>query len=428
MKKLKKVLIFAAIVAALTCLLCVALSAETISGTCGAKGDGSNLTWSLDTETGVLKIEGKGEMKYYPFGGAPWDKYSSNIKTAKIGDGVIIIGNSAFSSCSSLTSINVDEANKSYKSIDGVLFTKDQKALISYPAKKEGTAYTIPDSVTRIGWYAFSNCSSLASIIIPDSVTSIGADAFYSCSRLTSIEIPDSVTSIGGYAFRDCTNLASIEIPSSVISIGDWAFYGCSGLTKITFGVNSQLTSIGGWAFEYCSSLTSIEIPSSVTSIGAYAFKDCSGLTKITFGVNSQLTSIRGWAFEYCSKLTSIEIPSSVTSIGNYAFNGCSSLTSINVDEANKSYKSIDGVLFTKDQKTLISYPAKKEGAAYTIPDSVTSIGGYAFRDCTNLTSIIIPDSVTSIGNYAFNGCSSLTSITFGVNSQLTSIGACAVS
>ena len=129
MKKLGKLLFFAAITALLTCLLCVALNAETVSGTCGAEGDGSNLTWTLDTETGVLKIEGKGAMMYY-FSPAPWDKYRSNIKTAKIYDGVTNIGEWAFDGCSSLTSI------------------------------------TIPDGVTSIGQRAFYGCSSLTSITI----------------------------------------------------------------------------------------------------------------------------------------------------------------------------------------------------------------------------------------------------------------------
>ena len=139
-------------------------------------------------------------------------------------------------------------------------------------------------------------------------------------------------------------------------------------------------------AFLQCSSMTGITIPNSVTTIGIYAFYSCRSLTSIT-------------------------IPDSVTSILGGAFSCCTGLTSITVSPDNSALKSLDGVLYTKDGKTLVSYPGAKSGA-YVIPDSVTSIGGYAFSGCNGLTSITIPDGVTSISVYAFSNCSSLTSIT----------------
>ena len=131
-------------------------------------------------------------------------------------------------------------------------------------------------------------------------------------------------------------------------------------------------------------------------------------------------TSIGDYAFNYCSGLTSIEIPNSVTSIGNYAFSLCGLLTEINVDENNTVYSSIDGVLFNKSQTELIQYPEGKQGS-YTIPNSVTSIGDWAFYKCSSLTSVTIGNSVTSIGESAFEGCSGLTSVTIG--NSVTSIG-----
>ena len=168
--------------------------------------------------------------------------------------------------------------------------------------KYYGVASTlvIPDSVTSIGDYAFSNCSSLESVVIPDSVTSIGWDAFRDCSSLTSIVIPDSVTSIAGDAFEGCSSLESVVIPDSVTSIGGSAFRDCSSLTSVVIG--DSVTSIGDWAFRDCSSLTSVVIGDSVTRIGSSAFYNC-------------------------SSLTSVVIPDSVTSIGSYAFYACSSLT-----------------------------------------------------------------------------------------------------
>ena len=276
------------------------------------------------------------------------------------------------------------------------------------------TELTIPSeidgySVTSIGSWALSRCTSLESITISKSVTSIETNAFSGCTSLTSIMISDGVTSIGNYAFSGCSSLTEINvsgenadyssvnglvfnkdkteiicypqgkkdlsysIPDSVTEIGESAFYGC-GFTSIT--MSKSVTSIGDHAFFGCTSLASITIPDSVTYIGVSAFEDCTLLASIT--IPDSVTSISGSAFGNCTSLESITIPKSVTSIGDQAFFGCTSLTSI------------------------------------TIPDSVTSIGSWAFSDCTSLTSITIPDSITSIGSGAFNGCTSLTSATIG--------------
>ena len=324
----------------------------------------------------------------------------------------------AFYGCSSLVNVTVDEANTKYTSVDGVLYDKNKTTLVCYPAGKTATSFTVPSSVTYIGIYTFLDCTSLTSInvdnantsytsvdgvlynkdkttlvcypsgktatsfTVPSSVTSIGDDAFYDCTSLTSIEIPLSVTSIGGNAFKYCKNLESITISSSITSIGSGAFQYCTNLTSITFGENSQLTSIGTGAFDNCTSLTSIEIPSSVTSIGRAIFRCCTSL--VSLEMPSNVTSISMWAFYGCKGLTNITIPSSVTNIGSYAFYDCTGLTGI------------------------------------TIPSSVTSIGSYAFYGCTSLTSIEIPSSVTSIGRSAFQGCTGLTSIE--IPSSVTSI------
>ena len=160
------------------------------------------------------------------------------------------------------------------------------------------------------------------------------------------------------------------------------------------------VTSIGGSAFKGCSSLTSITIPDSVTSIRESAFRGCSSLTSVTIG--NGVTSIGIFAFFGCGSLTSITIPDSVTSIRESAFRGCSSLTSIVVDNDNQYFTSIDGNLYNKDKTELIQYAIGKTDTSFIIPDSVTSIGDYAFFGCSGLTSVTIGNSVTSIRDSAF--------------------------
>ena len=249
-------------------------------------------------------------------------------------------------------------------------------------------------------------------------VTSQNSDYPYWSTSITTANIPSSVeynsvtysvTSIGDRAFQSCSGLTSVTIPNSVTSIGQYAFYECSGLTSVTIG--NSVTSIGSSAFSGCSGLTGeLIIPNSVSSIGDWAFSGCSGLTGELIIPNS-VTSIGNGAFFFCTGLTSITIPNSVTSIGDDAFLFCTGLTSINVASDNSNYCSVDGVLFNKDKTTLIQYPEGKQGA-YTIPNSVTSIGDFAFRTCTGLTSVTIPNSVTSIGWEAFAWCSGLISVT----------------
>ena len=202
-----------------------------------------------------------------------------------------------------------------------------------------------------------------------------------------------------------------------ITSIGDSAFYNCKSLTSVVIG--DSVTSIGEGAFEYCYRLTSIVIPDSVTSIGDYAFYECSSLTSVVIG--DSVKDIGYHVFGYCESLTSIVLPDSVKSIGSGALYECSSLTSIEVSEENEAYKSIDGNLYSKDGKTLVQYAIGKTDKEFVIPNSVTSIGDFAFEGCSSLTSVVIGYSVTSIGESAFQRCHSLTSIVIG--DSVTSIG-----
>ncbi len=393
----------------------------------------------------------------------------SGLTSVIIPESVTSIGNQAFYNCSSLTQIEINSntivnstnysTSMSFKNIFGEQVTK----------------YIIGKDVTGIGAYAFSGCSGLTSITIPKSVTNIGESAFSYCSGLTSITIPESVTSIGEKTFYNCTGLPSVTIPESVTNIGASAFYGCSCLTSVHisdlkawceltfFDRNSNplfyakhlylndkevedmvipngVTSIGASVFYNCTGLTSVIIPESVTSIGNQAFYNCSSLTQIEINSNTivnstnystftsfknifgeqvtkyiigkEVTNIGAYAFSGCGGLTSITIPESVTNIGAYAFSGCGGLTAVHIP----NLKAWCEISFSNSDSNPLFYAKHlylndKEVEDMVIPNSLTSIGNYAFAGCSGLTSITIPESVTNIGESVFYGCSGLTSV-----------------
>ena len=199
------------------------------------------------------------------------------------------------------------------------------------------TSVEIQKGVTSIGEKAFESCHKLKKIVIPTGVTEIGSFAFSYCSVLESVDIPDGVRTIGASAFFHCVALTNITIPASVRSIANSAFYGCQSLTNAL--ILNGVTNIGGDAFGSCNNLTSIVIPSSVKTIGSFAFSDCSSLTSIV--IPDSVTRIGNSAFEGCRGLTSSVIPDSVTSIGKSAFFGCRGLTSIQFNGTTAQWKSI---------------------------------------------------------------------------------------
>lgn len=389
--------------------------------------------------------------------------YCENVTNIEIPNSVISIGDSAFSNCYNLTSITIPDSVNSIG--NGAFYNCERLANIS-----------IPDSVTNIGDEAFGYCKSLTNIALPNGITNIGFSTFYACESLVSITIPDSVTSIGGSAFYNCNKLLNITISDSVNNIGGLVFFNCKSLTNITVDSNNQyytslddvlfnkekstiicypagkadseyivpqsVTNISEYAFYGCNNLTSIKIPENLTGINNATFADCTNLTNIT--LPRSVTHIKAAAFSNCTSLSNIEIPGEVVSIDDYAFSRCESLTSIIIPEKvanighnpfaycasmtnivvdlnNQYYASLNGVLFNKENSSIICYPAGKVGGEYNIPLSVTDIENNTFAGCTNLTHITIPTNVINIRDNVFAECDNITNVI--IHRGVTNIG-----
>ena len=381
---------------------------ESLSGSCGEQA-----TWSLDTLTHKLTISGQGTLT-----SAPWlDRYSDQIESVEIENGISSLPHNAFSNCIKLThitipnsimSFDVDEYGDGYQfyscsSLRSVIF-------------EEGC------QLTNIPSYTFYGCSALESIIIPKSVVSLGADnngigaQFYRCSSLTSVTFEEGcqLEEITSYAFAYCSALGSVIIPKSVKTFVEGKdgfggqFYVCTSLQSVKFEEGCQLAEIPSYTFYYCSALESIVIPSCVKALSVDAlnygrqFYNCTSLAKVEFEEGCQLTEIPCQAFCYCSALESIVIPKSVKTFGldnngygyGSQFCGCTSLASVKFEEGCQ----------------------------------LTNIGSSAFMDCTSLRSIVIPKSVISFSGDSFDqgcqfyGCASLQSVKFEEGCQLTEL------
>ena len=237
---------------------------------------------------------------------------------------------------------------------------KNIKSRSAYGSMYSDTSVTIPSEL-----YFSSDNSRFK-------VTSIGSYAFKN-HEMTSVTIPSTVTNIGSYAFVGC-KLASVAIPDSVKCIGQSAFKGCTSLESVTTG-------------------------DGVESIRSWAFVDCTSLESVTFG--SSVRTIADAAFYGCTALENVVIPAGVTYIDGEAFDCCSGLKSFTVASGNTEYKSVSGLLLTKDGTTLV----QGVNGSVTIPNGVKIIGYSAFYELANLNSVTIPEGVEIIGDYAFGGC-----------------------
>lgn len=311
--------------------------------------------------------------------------------------------------------------------IDGLTyrFTVEDGSIVIKGYEGDATDLVLPTSiagkdVVAIGDGGVFSNSDLKTVTIPETYVSIGSAAFKGCKSLTTVTIAGEIYDVRSGAFMDCTALVTV---SGVIDgpVYERGFEGCISLKDIDL---SDISSVGSYAFKNCRSLESITLD--VQKINFESFYGCSSLKSVNFvphtyndGVYYNISDLGPYSFQNCKSLTSFYIPAGVTNAGNdQTFTGCTSLSAINVSPDNNKYKSINGVLYSKDLMYLNHYPAAKGGDTFLVPSGVKYIRDYSLIGNSNLVTIKIPASVQMIGSWAFTRYTSLLNIDVDENNS----------
>lgn len=330
------------------------------------------------------------------------------ITSVNIPDSVEVIEDSVFEGCTMLSSVELSESLKEMGdhvfrncvSLKSVEIPKSLTDVGFCPFCGSGLKYIrFEDGITKIPYNLFEDCDSLMEINIPDTVLTIDGDVFEKCDSLRVVNIPDSVSFIGNNAFGSCISLEEIIIPDSVKTIESYAFNGCVSLRDIK--LSKKLEVIGEYVFYGCDALTDIEIPKSLKEVDGFGgngpFANDSALKNVTF--EEGITEIPGSLFKNCVSLEKIEIPDTVLTIGDWAFEGCTALKDVKLS----------------DNVTYIGHSAFGNCDALekiVIPDSVTEMSSYVFNDCLKLSEVTLSKNLTDVGNHVLGNCDALTTIT----------------
>ncbi len=270
----------------------------------------------------------------------------------------------------------------------------------------------VPDFVERIACGAFSECTSIESVQLNDGLKEISSFAFSECSALSEIDFPDTLTKIENNAFYECTSLVSVNIPDSVVFIGNSAFSSCSSLREAIF--SNSITTLNSYVLGFCDSLQHFEVPNSVTNIEECAITWAEEMVSIT--IPSSVKTIKPFAFQSCNDNMTIyceanskpngwdEKWNNTSSVGDNKYKvDWSKVANVGSNWEDSIFEIEDGVL----------KKYKGNQARVVIPDSVEKIGLFAFDDCESIVSVEFNDNLKSIDAYAFSGCSSLREIRF---------------
>ena len=328
--------------------------------------------------------------------------FAENGDMASLGlpDSLSSYNRDVFDDCTKLQSFSISSSNTKYKVVDGVLYTKDGKTLIRYPIAKSGTSFTVPSTVTKIGYSAFYKNANLTKVVMNSPVAVIDEYAF-DATKLTTIDIPASVTTVNKYAFGSISGtISKVTIRAKDASVNSTAFSGDT-ITTVNYCDTSPNWDNSVWKTALDGKYSKIYYLYQVTDGKLVEYFGYS----TGFAVPSGVTEISSGAFSRSPQMNAITISETVTTIPASTFDALKSLTAINVNANNTTFKSDGGVLFTKDGKTILRYPIAKTGTSYSIPTTVTTIGNSAFYWVRNLESITIPSSVTKVEAYGFDSC-----------------------
>ena len=292
----------------------------------------------------------------------------------------------AFARTPLLESIEVDAANQSYQSLDGVLYTKGLTHLATYPqAKNSGGSYTVAEETAFIDEGAFAS-AQITSVTLPSHLRNVGKGAFVG-ARITSLTLPDAFESMDDTAFWYMSKLERVDLGGATM-LPDSAFRYDKSLAEVNFRPDlNRLAEVGDYAFD-TTALTSATLPGSVTSIGKGAFSNDTALTSLHLG-------------------------SGIATIGESAFVDANNLASLTVDPANTVYSVEDGALYGKGDagRTLVLYLPTKMDTDVTVPDGTVAIADAAFANNTSLRRVVLPEGLTTIGYGAFDGDTNLTDL-----------------
>ena len=417
------------------CLLVLPAKAEAASvasGTCG-----ENATWVLD-DTGTLTITGTGRLTSYydwDYDDAPWYDLRSSIVKIVVHEGITHIGYRCFADCSALETV---ELPQSLEVIGGGAFS--------------GCGFkgiTLPQGLVSIEGSAFDSCTSLEAIVIPDSVESVYVNSFFDCTALKEVTIGTGVTMLGPQVFKNCTALEKVYY--NAVNVKDLALYhdtfynaGANGpgitmvigkdvlripgalthsreeanVTALVFEEGSVCTSIG-WESFNGTNIQELEFPSSMETVESSAFSSCSSLVRVRIPDN--VKKVEYMAFWNCDSLQQVTVGKGLELGIPGAFPNCTELKSVHVDAQNATYYSdAEGVVFSKDRKTLVFLP-QGYGSEYTVPDFVKTIGESSISGNPNLTKLTIPGNVEKIAISSIGSCNALTTVE--LSEGLVSIG-----
>ena len=312
----------------------------------------------------------------------------------------------------------------------------------SYRVEADGTAVitgylgqeetlTVPGTldghqVTAIGEIAFAVSEGLVSVTLPEGLLSIGSNAFYACASLSDITLPEGLLNIGDFAFADCKSLKDLSLPMSLAGMGNNPFAMTAANIQLSpdhprfeiiDGLLVDKTEKRMITYPYGSQGKEYTVPEGILAIGNYAFYACANLSAVA--LPEGLVSLGEGVFYLCDNLTDVTLPLSLADMALNPF--VMAPVNIRVSPDHPRFEVIDGVLFDKAEKKLLSYPYGRETGPYTVPGGVLAIEDMAFINCTNLTGITLPEGLLSVGISAFFNCENLAALT--LSEGLVSIG-----